>query len=89
MSKNKEYLECSEFKNICEVVQAAVEKDKQLYFDFEYHRSCDQRRNAAILSDGKQIVIYQMQRKIYIQKLNKRRASLNRYNHRWKNLVHR
>ena len=83
------YSEGSDFKNICEVVQAAVKKDQQLYFDYEYHKSCGQRRNAAILSDGKKIVIYQMQRKLYIQKLNKRRASLNRYNHRWKNLVHR
>ena len=78
-----------EFKNICEVVQAAVNKERQLYLNYEFESNAQiKRRNAAILSDGKQIVIYQMQRKLYIKKLNKRKASLNRYNNRWKNLAH-
>lgn len=67
----------AEYKNICQVVQALIEQERQLKLDSEFRANYFRRRNAAILADGKQMAIYQHQRKIFLQKQNRYRAGFN------------
>lgn len=69
--------------NICEVVQALIEQERQFKLESESKMNFYRRRNAAILADGKQMAIYQHQRKIYLQKQKKYRAGFN-YENSWK-----
>lgn len=87
MESNKQSVTpINDYKNICQVVQALVEQDRQLRYNenTNYRR----RRNAAILSDGKQMAIYQQQRKICLQKQNKYRTYADD-NRKWKQFISR